>query len=160
MSAYGQRPGSPSELEEAPSQPQGKGDLSGTFVRFLGAGLLNTAFGYAAYALLILAGAPVWGAVGGATLLGIVFNFLSYGGLVFGSARADRLPRFIAVYAFLYLFNVALTHLLMAWGSSALLAQALLVPFLAALAFILMRSLVFSSHVKEPRHVGYDTSKD
>lgn len=112
-------------------------------LRFLGTGLLNTAFGYGVYALLIIAGAPVWAAVGGATVLGVLFNFFSYGELVFGPSSPGRLPAFIAVYAVLYGLNVALANLLLGAGFGALLSQALLLPFLAALAYVLMRFFVF-----------------
>lgn len=129
-------------------------------LRFLGTGLLNTAFGYVVYALLIVAGAPVWIALGGATVLGIMFNFYSYGKLVFGPSGLERLPAFIAVYLALYGLNVALAHVLMATGMGALLAQALLLPFLTALAFILMRLVVFSGPSRSGwagRHPGTDT---
>jgi putative flippase GtrA len=114
-------------------------------LRFVGTGLLNSVFGYGVYALLIIAGAPVWAAVGGATVLGIIFNFFSYGGLVFGNASFGRLPAFIAVYAVLYVLNVGLVHMVMAWGAGALLAQAFVFPLMAALAFLLMRVFVFGN---------------
>jgi hypothetical protein len=55
-----------------------------TFLRYLAVGGLNTAFGYFCYAAFVLGGAPIWLAVGSSTVLAILFNFFSYGGLVFG----------------------------------------------------------------------------
>ena len=67
-------------------------------LRFLAAGLLNTSFGYACYAALVLMGAPIALAVAGSTTVGFLFNFLSYGGLVFGSTSYRLLPRFLLLY--------------------------------------------------------------
>lgn len=125
-----------------------KPDVS--LLRFLATGLLNTAFGYGAYALLVILGAPVWLAVAGATALGVMFNFFSYGKLVFGPAGLGRLPAFLAVYGVLYGLNVGLVHVLMAQGVGALLAQALMVPLLAFLSFFLLRHYVYN----DPGHHG------
>lgn len=132
--------------------------LGESVFRFLGTGVLNTAFGYAVYALLVVGGAPLWLAVGGATVLGVLFNFFSYGKLVFGPAQLGRLPAFIAVYAVLYALNVALAYLLTAWGMGALVAQALLLPFLAGLAFLLMRLVVFGSPSRRDDRGGHSGS--
>ena len=67
-------------------------------VRFLAVGGLNTGFGYACYAGFVLAGASLWLAVCGSAGLAFVFNFMTYGGLVFGSTARRLLPRFLVFY--------------------------------------------------------------
>ena len=124
------------------------GPLS-TALRFVLTGLLNTGFGYASYAALVLTGMPLWLAVTGSTLLAIVFNFFSYGGLVFGNTSAGVMPRFLVFYAALGLANFALLRLLGTWGIGPLLAQALLLPVLAVLGFFGMRSLVFNAAARQ-----------
>jgi putative flippase GtrA len=113
------------------------------FLRFLAVGGLNTAFGYACYAGIVLLGAPAWVAVIGATVVAIFFNFISYGGLVFGRTSPVLLPRFFLFYLGLTLLNVALLEVLTRLGVGPLWAQAMLLPFLAATAFLGMRRFVF-----------------
>lgn len=112
-------------------------------LRFLAAGLVNTAFGYAAYASLVLLGAPLALAVAGGTVLGFLFNFVSYGGFVFGSTSWRLLPRFLLFYLLLGSLNFALLRALGWAGVGPLLAQALLLPVLAACGYLGMRGFVF-----------------
>lgn len=112
-------------------------------LRFLMVGGLNTGFGYAVYAGFVLAGAAPWLAVGGATLLAFVFNFFSYGGLVFGSTSRRLWPRFLLFYAALGTLNWAMLRALAALGLGPFLAQAVLVPILAAAGYLALRRFVF-----------------
>jgi putative flippase GtrA len=116
-------------------------------VRFLAVGGLNTAFGYLCYGGFVMAHAPLWLAVGGSTILAFLFNFLSYGGLVFGSVSRRLLPRFLLFYAALGSVNFALLRLLQGAGLGPLLAQAVLLPVLACLGYAGMRGLVFRGSV-------------
>ncbi len=112
-------------------------------IRFVLTGGLNTAFGYACYAFLVLAGLPLWLAVAGSTVIGVVFNFYSYGGLVFSETSPRFLPRFIGFYAALGLVNYGLLRLLATLGLGPLVSQALLLPVMAGLAYLGMRNFVF-----------------
>ena len=113
------------------------------FLRFVLTGLLNTGFGYASYAALVLIGMPLWLAVMGSTVLAIMFNFYSYGGLVFLDTSASVMPRFLLFYATLGLTNYDLLHWLGSMGIGPLLAQAFLLPVLALLGYAGMRFFVF-----------------
>lgn len=112
-------------------------------LRFLATGVLNTSFGYAAYAGLVATGMPLWLAVACATTLAMLFNFASYGRLVFGDARLKLLPRFLLFYAVMGGANFALLRALGALGIGPLLAQALLLPVLAAMGYFGMRRFVY-----------------
>jgi putative flippase GtrA len=113
------------------------------FLRFMLTGLLNTGFGYASYAALVLTGMPLWLAVGAATLLAILFNFYSYGGLVFGKTQKRYMPAFLAFYAALGLGNYLALRALTHAGIGPLVSQAILVPLLAITGYLGMRLLVF-----------------
>ena len=52
-------------------------------ITFLGTSVLNTVFGYSIYAGLVFAGVPYLAALLAATVLGVVFNYLSFGRIVF-----------------------------------------------------------------------------
>lgn len=77
--------------------------------RFLATGLLNTAFGYGLYALLVAAGVPYLPALVLATAAGVVFNYFSFGRLAFRvtPARAG-FARFVAGYGLALALNAAL----------------------------------------------------
>lgn len=118
-------------------------DTRTRFLRFLLVGGLNTAFGFAVYAVLIRLGLHYSAAAALATVLGVLFNFRTYGSLVFGGARARRLPRFVAVYATLYLVNVVGIGALVHAGASSLLAGLVLLLPVAALGYLLNARFVF-----------------
>jgi putative flippase GtrA len=113
------------------------------FLRFLAVGGLNTAFGYVSYALFVLTGAPLWLAVVGATILAFLFNFVSYGGIVFGGASPVLLPRFLIFYSGIGGLNFTLLRALTGLGVGPLWAQAILLPLLAVVGFVGMRKFVF-----------------
>jgi len=117
-------------------------------VRFLAVGGLNTAFGYGCYAAFVLAGAPLWLAVSGSTTLAFLFNFLSYGGLVFGSTSHRLFPRFLVFYAGLGGLNFVLLRGLGWLGLGPLWAQAVLLPLLAGVGFVGMRGFVFHGQAR------------
>jgi putative flippase GtrA len=90
-----------------------------------------------------MTGMPLWLAVAAATVLAILFNFYSYGGLVFGKTSRRHMPAFLAFYAALGLANFLALKALTQAGIGPLLAQALLVPLLALVGYLGMRMLVF-----------------
>lgn len=118
-------------------------DLSLEFLRFLAVGLLNTAFGYGCYALLLLAGAHYAVALMIATVLGVLFNFKTTGRLVFRSSDNRLLGRFVAAYVGLYLLNVAGVHALGSLNANAFVAGAIMLPVMALVAYPVNKFLVF-----------------
>ena len=108
-------------------------------MRFLAVGGLNTAFGYLGYATFVLIGAPIWLAVSSSTALAILFNFFSYGSLVFGDTSYRLLPVSSAFYACLGRSEFFLLRVLIWGGLGPLWAQALLLPVLAGVGFVGMR---------------------
>jgi putative flippase GtrA len=114
-------------------------------VRFVATGLLNTLFGYAAYAALVWAGLPYLLALLLATVAGLVFNYFSYARMVFDGHRGYRVfGKFVAAYATIYAVNAALlaalTH---TWGADPYLAQLACLPPGVALGWILMNHWVY-----------------
>jgi putative flippase GtrA len=113
------------------------------FVRFIAVGGLNTMFGYGVFSLLALAGMEAGLALLFATVLGVLFNYFTTGRLVFAAKGLGRLPWFIAVYGLTFLVNLWSLRRLTTAGLSPLQSQAMLLPLITVLAFVLNKLLVF-----------------
>jgi putative flippase GtrA len=80
-----------------------------------------------------------------ANILGVIFNFHTFGKLVFRSHEYRRIVRFTLVYAAIYATNLALLELLNATGLESRLAQACLVVPVALASWVLNKHVVFRS---------------
>lgn len=120
--------------------------LEPRFLRFLATGVLNTAFGYGVYALLVALGVPYLAALALATIAGIVFNFFSFGRLAFRVApRAGDFPRFIAAYAASLGFNAVLLWALhQKAGLGTYVAQLVCIPPTVLATYMLLNHWVYS----------------
>jgi putative flippase GtrA len=115
------------------------------FVRFLFVGVLNTAFGYGCYYLALRLGLHYAAAMGLATVMGVLFNFKSTGGLVFGSHDNRLIFRFIAQYLLVYAVNISGIAVLEAAGLRPEWGGALMLLPMAVLSFVLSKKFVFKS---------------
>jgi putative flippase GtrA len=113
------------------------------FIRFLVVGGLNTLVGYLIFAALILIGVPTPAAIVLATVLGVLFNYLSTGAIVFRD-RAGRLWRFAAVYCVQMALNIAGVTFLERAGLHPLIGGFVVLPVLVVLTFLAMRRFVFT----------------
>jgi putative flippase GtrA len=112
-------------------------------IRFLAVGALNTLVGYCVFSLLVLAGTAAGLALFMGTVFGLIFNYFTTGRLVFAARGLDRLPQFVAVYGLTFLLNLWSLQILIATGLSPLLAQAIVLPIVITLTFLLNKLLVF-----------------
>lgn len=116
------------------------------FLRFGLVGLINAAFGYTVFALLVLAG--IWPGVAllAAASAGVAFNFQTSRRLVFRTS--GRALRFVAVYAVVLAANWAALRVLRWCGLPDLESQALLTLPIAALSFVGQQVFVFGDEAK------------
>ena len=121
------------------------------FIKFLLVGALNTAFGLSIYAVLIHVGLPIWAALIGGNVAGIVFNFFTTGSLVFSEVSLMRLPRFIGVYLTCYILNYLSIRFLVSLHVGAIKSQVFISPIIAVTSFYLMSRYVFATRTS--RHV-------
>lgn len=110
---------------------------------FAFAGCLNTAFGLFIYAGFVLLGFPVWLTVTLSMLGALVFNYLTYGGIVFKDLSWRNFPRFVAFYVMLAGLNTALLHVMAGLSLGPFLSQAVLAIPLAVISYIGLTVLVF-----------------
>ncbi|WP_226689875.1 GtrA family protein [Ruegeria arenilitoris] len=101
-------------------------------------GVVNTAFGFALFSVLNLAGLPPQVALILAFIVGMMWNFMTHARLVFDTKGFGKLPLYLLSYGAVYIFNaLSLEGLLMA-GLQPIVAQGLVVLPAAVLAFILV----------------------
>jgi putative flippase GtrA len=81
--------------------------LKSKLLRFFLVAGLNTAFGAAIYAFLVFIGLGYVLASLLGMIIGIIFNFQTYGGLVFGSRNPRLIFRFVGVYGIMYVANIS-----------------------------------------------------
>jgi putative flippase GtrA len=117
--------------------------VSKRFVRFLMVGALNSVVGYGIFAGLVFTGLMPEIALLIATMLGILFNFLTTGQLVFGRRHGRYLLKFVAVYGAVYALNAAALRMMMSLSIPPLVAQLILLPVAALLTYVALRTLVF-----------------
>lgn len=119
--------------------------FSEQFVLFLVMGGINTVFYYALYSLLIYAGLHYAAAVGIATVCGVLFNFQTFGRVVFKDFQMRLLGRFVGVYVIVYAANVAGLKILETAGlENKYIAGAVLVLPVALLGYVLNKTFVFN----------------
>jgi len=113
------------------------------FIKFLVVGGINTIFGYSCFAILIYLGLHYTLAVLFGTILGILFNFMTTGALVFRSTNYRRLLHFTAVYGFLYFINIGWLRLMELANVDLYIGGALAILPVALLGFLLNKKFVF-----------------
>lgn len=113
------------------------------FLRFLVVGGLNTVFGYSVFAVFILLNLPYPLAALLGHTCGVLFNFKTYGLLVFKNKDNRLIFKFVGVYVFTYFLTVGLLWVFNLYGVHNLIAGAIIILPVASVAFILNRRLVF-----------------
>lgn len=124
------------------------------FKRFICVAALNTAVGWCIYASLLylfdaligLNNPYIYASLFG-TILSIIFNFKTYGIIVFRNRKNRLILRFVAVYTLNYFCNIGGIALLEMWGINNYLAGAIVAIPVGLLGYILNKMFVF----KQPK---------
>jgi putative flippase GtrA len=113
--------------------------------KFVSAGMLNTAFGYTVYAGLLFFKVSYLVALFVATIAGVMFNYFSFGRIVFnGYGGAVVFGKFVVAYVLIYGVNAALLSILTNYFLlSPYIGQAICIPFGVVLSWILMNHWVY-----------------
>ena len=115
------------------------------FIRFLFVGGLNTLFGYLCYAMFIYLNFSYPVAMLFASFLGIVFNFITTGRIVFRRREKGFFPRFLAGCIVAYGISVSLLWMLTFILANEYLAGLIIVLPMAIISFLLNKHIVFTS---------------
>lgn len=111
--------------------------------RYYQAGIVNTVFGYAAYALLVSTGMNMFVAQVIAQIVAVTFNYFSYSRHVFAGASASKL-RFVLAYAVNYVVSLASLAAAATVVASPYLAGLLALLFASTVNFVVLRRFVFT----------------
>jgi len=113
--------------------------------KYLIVGGVNTVFGYSIFAILIFFGFHYSLAVLIATILGVLFNFQSYGRLVFKNHSWYFLSRYITVYILIYFVNLILLLMFDLLVSNLYISGLMVIPFIAYLGYFLNKRYVWKT---------------
>jgi putative flippase GtrA len=116
------------------------------FRRFLMVGIVNAMFGYSIFGMFVWLGVPASVALLLATILGVLFNFVTTGHFVFNGVGWGRLVRFFAAYGAVYLTNLAILEAIRAGGIGAIAAQGAALTVVVPLSFLILKWFVFKSN--------------
>lgn len=113
------------------------------FFRFLGVGMVNTIFGYITYAFLVITGIDYRVSLTISSMLAVLFNYYTNGRFVFRNSGKKVLLKFIFLNVAMYVFNQIFLITLVSFGMGKLLAQAVIVPIVISINFIINKKWVF-----------------
>lgn len=113
------------------------------FGKFLVVGLMNTVIGYSIFVFLTILDFGPSAALICTYAIAVPINYFTTGKLVFDISSFKSFLLFIMSYITIYCINLFALKLLIKTGLSQILAQALIVPFIAVLSFAMFKMLVF-----------------
>lgn len=119
--------------------------LKPRFARFVTIGLINTLFGYSVFAGLLLISGQRTPSLIGATTIGVIFNFFTTGRFVFDNRSLHKLIPFCMAYMLALSFNIVLLDILTLAGVDALLGQAVCLPVVVVVSYVVNAWLVFGT---------------
>jgi len=139
--------------------------LTPQFIRFVLVAMLNTAFGWCVYAGLLLlfnhfhVNKPYVLASLIGTIISIMFNFKTYGHIVFKNKSNRLIFKFLMVYTVTYFCNIGGIALLERWGVNNYLAGAITAIPVGFLGYFLNKIFVYR---KKPAQVidDWEQNKD
>lgn len=99
------------------------------------------------YAILVLISVEYHVALTIATILGVLFNFKTTGTIVFRNNKSHLIFRFVAVYGIIYVLNQIVLTLLVKEGINELMGQAIVLPVMVALAYLMNKKFVFNFRI-------------
>ena len=106
-------------------------------------GGINTLFSLGVYLLLVFLGMHYFFAVLTGTILGILFNFKTYGTLVFKTSDNKLIIKFFSIYALTFIIGIGSLNLMFFLGFTKYTAALVLTVPNALLGFILNKRFVF-----------------
>lgn len=132
--------------------------LQKQFLVFLCVGVMNTIFGYSIFAFFIFLNTPYYLALLFSALLGLIFNFITTGRIVFKNKRFSAFYKFITISILLYFIHILLIKIINRNINNFYISGLLTMSLTAILSFYLNKK-VFSIKVNvNDREIFNETS--
>jgi len=112
------------------------------FFRFIIAGVINTLFGWMVFASAFNLSNNISISLISSTVLGVFFNYLTFGGYTFRKYSRTIFIKFILCYILVYIINLLVLTSLQNYFS-VILAQLILLPIMALLSYLIIKNFVF-----------------
>ena len=112
------------------------------FFRFIIAGVINTLFGWMVFASAFNLSNNISISLISSTVLGVFFNYLTFGGYTFRKYSRKIFIKFILCYILVYIINLLVLTSLQNYFS-VILAQLILLPIMALLSYLIIKNFVF-----------------
>jgi putative flippase GtrA len=116
----------------------------GELWRYYQAGLINMAFGFSLYAILVSAGLNIYAAQIISHVLGVAFNYYTYSRHVFRDAGPSKF-RFIVSYGVNYLLSAGMLAVTTLWIKSPYAAGLIVVMTVSLINYFALKYLVFAA---------------
>lgn len=117
--------------------------------RYYNVGLLNTAFGYGLYALLVFLGLNLFVAQIIGQICGATFNYFTYGRLVFRGVGSN-LYSYVGAYGLNYLLALAFLTLAHRFIASPYLAGFVALVAVSVINYLVLKRFVFRAAKPSP----------
>lgn len=115
------------------------------FIRFIFVGGLNTAFGLSVYCLLIWIGLSYIWATLISQVLGVLFNFITTGSLVFENSDRRLIYKFIFSYIITYFINIGINRALqITFGVNEYISGIVAIILSAIVSFFILKQFVYN----------------
>ncbi len=114
------------------------------FFRYLLVGMLNTSVGFAVFSLVIyLSKGQLELSLAANIGVGVFFNYLSYGFIVFKNMGWLQFLKFVLSYSFIYLVNLLILKTMQNFNFNIYVSQFFNVLYLAPLSYYIFSRFVF-----------------
>ena len=118
--------------------------LENQLTKFILTGVLNTIFGYFIFSLVVyLFEFQCQLAIAISTVAGVLFNYQSFGRLVFNNKESNRLFRFFIVSAFIYFLNIRGVGFFLLYGYNVYISFVLIFIPTTVVNYLMIKYFVF-----------------
>ena len=116
-------------------------------IRFILVGIINTIFGYFCYAFFVFIGIHYTIAVFFVTILGVIFNFKTFGKFVFKIEKNILFYKFIVVYLVIFFINILAIKVFTFIGYDLYVSGVFSIIIVAFCSYIFNKYIVFNKGV-------------
>ncbi|WP_436093066.1 GtrA family protein [Bosea sp. LjRoot237] len=127
--------------------------IESRLLRVIAIGIINTIFGYSIFLIsyLILKDHNI--SISLATVVGVIFNYMTVGNYIFDNQGWKQFPLFIISYIISFLANILILNALVYFELNVIIAQALSLPPTIAISYLFNSRISFRKNIDRPTDV-------